>query len=793
MHMSRRLILLCTCLTVVSLCAPRAMAVSDEEVGQTIAKMKEWLYAQQGNAGKGGGKSAPDAWDLDEPGKDHASGKNYGGQTALVVLALLVSGESPQNPKLAKAIDWLKKIKEEEFIGTYARGIRACVWGQLPDTYKPMLEADGSWLLETHNKHKLGLFDYTQGYSSRVDNSVTQYGVLGLWQVALRGGKVPEEFWQTIAKHFYDAQNPDGGWTYGSTGNTKGTMTCAGLASLYIVQQQIYRQNKMPNAELNASIDKALNWFDKNFSASASVGGGPKWYYLYGIERVGIASGYKYFNKRDWYEDGAEEIVKAAKNNGTVGGAVYDTAFALMFLARGRYPVWVSKLQVDSVDDPTQDADMAADSGDKKDKKDKKQAASDHIRWNDRPLDLSQFTEYLSDYRETELNWQIVDVDTPAREWANSPILYLNSAQRIDFNDKQAKNIKRYIDFGGTLVCVAQDNSGAFVKSMTDFAERIYPAYKVKRLDPDDPIFTIQDRVESTWASGIMVLSNGARNLIYIIPQDWSWVFQSDNNPGSNPAWGMMTNLWAMTSDRGQLPNRLEPVIEPRKGGGSGEFVVGRLKYNGNFNPEPGAWIAQSIRVANQAGYNVKPVTMTFADLDKTNARLVHLAGVESYSLSSDDLTAMEAYIKRGGTVLIETVGGQGPFVADLESSLVEHFKSPPVPISPSSPIITGSGLSGGYDVSRCVYRRFAVVRQALSTRPRLACINVDGRPAIIVSGEDLSMGMVGTHIYNVVGYSRESARRLMTNIVLFAKGQNFTEVNEAIEDKGKDGDEKSE
>src|SRR4051812_45491321 len=101
------------CCAVVLLCfAPSlAPAASLAQINQTITKSKTWLYDQQ---------QSDHTWERDFSG--HGDQKT--GQTALAVYALLSAGESRQDPRLAAAIEYLKKT---DTTGVYALGMRCQV------------------------------------------------------------------------------------------------------------------------------------------------------------------------------------------------------------------------------------------------------------------------------------------------------------------------------------------------------------------------------------------------------------------------------------------------------------------------------------------------------------------------------------------------------------------------------------------------------------------------------------------------------------------------------------------
>src|SRR5690606_31486244 len=103
--------------------------------------------------------------------------------------------------------------------------------------------------------------------------------------------------------------------------------------------QQLYRDSEVP-APIQQALAKGHAWLDKHYTADKNPGPnypngsrGHDWYYLYGIERVALASGVKTFAGKDWFETGAARILAAEKGTGRIGRSIVNTSFALMFLA----------------------------------------------------------------------------------------------------------------------------------------------------------------------------------------------------------------------------------------------------------------------------------------------------------------------------------------------------------------------------------------------------------------------------------------------------------------------------
>lgn len=723
--------------------------VTDEQVRQAIQRNIDALYALQNDRGTW---DPPDPAAAGEAESAHVYGTNYGGTTALVTYALLTAGESYQSPRLRRAIDFLSKT---EMNGTYAVGLRNHVWAHLPPPFEPMIRKDTRWLADA-----IGAGPFKGGYlytpvptpgAGGIDNSVTQYGVLGAWEGAKRGMPITDAYWKLVEAHFLGCQEQDGGWSYNGQTATTGSMTASGLACLFIVQDHLYRDlyrtpgkgagaNGAPDHPLHKAINRAVQWFDKNFSATINPGGGTAWltYYLVGVERIGLASGLKYFGSHDWYAEGAEVLVRRPFNTPV------DYAFSLIFLVRGRVPVFANKLRIPDYD------------------------------WNNRPRDLNRLAQWVSDEIEQEMNWQIVDLSTRPEEWLDAPILYIAGHEPLKLWPESEQKLKRFIDLGGLVVTTADNGEPGFTQSVLHLYERLYPQYKLDRLPPNDELLGLVFPIRSN-SLGALSLHNGVRHLAIHIPKDVSWPLHSASHADDTP-WRFFTNLYYYATEKGQARPRLAEHYMPRRsgdsGGGAPTVRVGRIRYDGNWDPEPLAWQVQSNTMFNTGKADVTTTVMEFKDLPGSDVKLAHIVGTHPVTFSAEELAALKDYVSAGGVVLFENIGGLGKFTHSLTGALAEAFPGSPIrPLSIQSDLATGRAF-GGTDVGRVDYRAYTVLRAGRFNSPRLHAITIEGEPRILISHEDLSVAMLNQPRWGIYGYSAPSAQKIMTNLVLWANHQ---------------------
>ena len=279
----------------------------------------------------------------------NVGGQHTEGATCLVALSFMASGRHcAGDAQLAAMLEYLAKSQSRN---TYVRGLRANVWEyalrQQPENerFRQLLQADLSWLMMALGERPGWRYN---DRSRDWDNSCTQYGVLGVWAANRAGMEPPTGFWEKLSKHFRGCQNKDGGWGYTRGGGSTPNMLTAGLASLYLVFDNHYtrepfrrdvprRFTKGEAAEVLAALARAQKWLTK---ASQPWNQG---YFLYGIERCGVASGEKQLGGVDWFDRGARTILSVQRPDGSIptgghGGGLVNTAFGTLFLLNGGAP-----------------------------------------------------------------------------------------------------------------------------------------------------------------------------------------------------------------------------------------------------------------------------------------------------------------------------------------------------------------------------------------------------------------------------------------------------------------------
>jgi len=254
------------------------------------------------------------------------------------------------------------------------------VYAKLTTEHREAMEKGVAHLTAAQNS--IGLWTYVDELVKKpvkYDLSNTQYGLLGLRAAADCGMKVKPMVWRSALRGLFLNQDAFGEkvtltndvekdgyvfrtkdvsrvrpfrYTHGKKNGPRGektipthpatgSMTTAGVCSVAICVEGMWRSRKFSGTErkkANDAMKDGLAWLQQNFTVKKNPGHKNMrhhFYYLYGLERMGMLTDRRWIGSHDWYKEGADLLL--AKQNepwgGWPGGTV-NNAFAVLFLKR---------------------------------------------------------------------------------------------------------------------------------------------------------------------------------------------------------------------------------------------------------------------------------------------------------------------------------------------------------------------------------------------------------------------------------------------------------------------------
>ncbi|MCG3179879.1 MAG: hypothetical protein BIFFINMI_02229 [Phycisphaerae bacterium] len=696
------------------------------------------------------------------------------GTSCLCLLALKVAGADEQEARFQKGLKVVLNFDIRETHGeTYTRGLRATLVGHLNIASEPAAQrllfndakALGNGIIVPKGMYTYQAYDKKgTGYTTG-DFSNTQYGVLGVWAASDHGLEVPIKFWQLIEHGYVKAQAKDGAWPYywneGQQANTGyASMTAGGIASLFVVWDKLYVANdsrcrNRVSADLVNAIDRGLNWMKKNFTPNGNFGrddnNGEHWndgYTFYGIERVGVASGLKYFGKHDWYK----EIAHALLNGQAKPYGLHQNAWTLMFLCYGRAPVAFDKL--------------------------------DYGRgWNEHPRDFAGLCKWLSGVYEHHTNWQIMPLSAGQDELHDAPILAMSGDGAFSLKPDDVAKIRTFLDRGGTLFGEAVGGAAAFNTGFATLCRQLYPQFELVKLDRDHPIYRAHYQFDGQQVPELMGVSDGVRTPIIFSPKDLSCSWQR-MRVTEKDTFGLGDNLLQYASDGGQLWSKEESYWPADLGNKPDKTVtVGRLIHsvpapvgNAPANPQKAAhlwnpsggqgWVRLDILSRNGGGPAIATKATDLSEpLDPKAVPVLHVTGIGQLVLDDKAKTNLKAYVNGGGLLLADAAGGNKAFAESFGKLANDLFGQPLVP----PPALPFTGEACEKD-GKAWYRHVDKLPKAL--RPlQLQGLIVNDQWNVLLVPNDLTYALNGAPATDPVGLQPDSAQKLATAILRWRTG----------------------
>jgi len=773
------------CLTMVHGLAAEPAPVSPEKIQRAIEKAREWLIREQ---------EANGSWEC-----SMRTDETRVGATSLVMLALANAGVDRSHLAMQRGLDWLRRQKPDE---TYSVSLQTLVLAMLsPDADRVILERNVAWLEKAQVPQGPATGSWSYGTNKGTgDNSNAQFALLALHEADKAGVRVRREVWAKAQQYWASCANPDGSWGY-TIGNAagSGSMTCAGIASIWITSEHIGTPDARAAAETVSCcgggsspkvLERGLQWLGRRFSVVENPGtGGQTWlyYYLYGLERVGRFTARRFIGESDWYLEGARMFV--ATQDGLTGafrgGRIEDptvaTSFALLFLAKGRRPVLVSKSRHGPDDD-----------------------------WNRHGHDIAHLVEHVESRWRSDhpagLSWHVVDTPSASLEdLLQAPVFWLSGRDAFNLGPDAGGRLRRYIDEGGFVFAEACcPSSGEFDRRLRRLVGEIFPEpeYELHLLPPEHPAWHAEEIVPPELHRPLLGIDYGCRTcLIYAPPTDaqakdaampslsclWELGGASSRSLPDpvrrevDAALAIGTNVIAYATNR-ELKRKDELFVldraAPREPDAleRGQIAIAKLKHSGMCDAAPAA-LANVLRAAaRELGVRVDdtPSQIDPADPALFDYHLVFMHGRQGFAYDGPRRERLQQFLERGGTLLADSVCASPAFTTAFRNEIAAVLPARKLEEIPADDPIYTAAAYGGYDIRTVTLREPAGGDGPMNVRkrqvpPKLEGVRIGDRWAVIFSPYDLSCALEKQNSLECTGYSRDDAEKIALNVLLYS------------------------
>jgi hypothetical protein len=293
-----------------------------------------------------------------------------------------------------------------------------------------------------------------------------------------------------------------------------------------------------------------------------------------------------------------------------------------------------------------------------------------------------------------------------------------------------------------------------------ELAARLFPDRPLLKLPDDHPLYF------SLYHLGpkppLMGVSNGARLLMVYSPVDLARGWSHYDPRDALPAYQMGLNIFIYAAGKVEYHNRLDTTYLPEPPSPPTYTVhLARVRYNGNWDPEPFAWAHFSRQLQWQTGYALATSPVDISNLTTAVAPIAHLTGTDALQLNRADAQGLRLYVQQGGVLLIDSCGGQQGFAQAEPALLAAAFDAAtPTPLDPSHPLLRHDA-PGMMELPQVLARPPGIT-------PQPPAIFKFGRGHVIVTPLDLTCALLDTETQGITGYRPRYAELFAKNLLFW-------------------------
>jgi len=539
--------------------------------------------------------------------------KGLGGSTAVATLALISANESQHSQVLNTALQQLESVKVPS---TYVCSLKTMIYCRLSPHYDKQLKRVVRRLLGTMSR--TGGWGYSNESPTSIEDAspiIRRFASVALLEAHRKGIRIPPGCFGAIAQALVQTQHSNGGWSYAQE-STAPNATIAGFNCLLGADEVLGESlSQMQHQIIQQSLEKALDWLNKNYAPKKNTGGTAMMSYLCGLERAAMSCGLDQLRESDWYREGVAAVLKAhCSSTKQVTGSTVNLSFALLFLTGGRVPLALVELRTNKTElDPHRLS--------------RKISAS------------------VSNQIEKTLSWRVVTKDDDVIRWLQAPLLLVQDPHALPEN---LDVMREYLDLGGLLLFFGDKiNAQKFSKVASELCpESTHSSTRKKHW----ALKLIQN------ANGIQVecWNNGVRDRIILVrndPKKYSTQKQTQLAKA-------IVNICCGAAELSKWKTRLSTQqIE------LDHDAIVLVSHEGRWN------IGQL--GLNRLGISSKPLDQL------SHSQVALVGGIDSSDATNKLAEDVISSANRGVFVVIEPIGGLGEFASTMRTSIGEKLLAP--------------------------------------------------------------------------------------------------------------------
>jgi len=406
--------------------------------------------------------------------------------------------------------------------------------------------------------------------------------------------------------------------------------------------------------------------------------------------------------------------------------------------------------------------------------------------WNLCPTDTAKFVEH-SKAMDLSYHWQNTNLNDFHFDPKKLPALLFSGVRTLKLSDSHIMALRDYVLNGGMIVCDSIAGSPFFYDSARSIFLRAFPDSRFRTIPADHPIYHMLvdvDKVayrgnkgsdpfmEGIYVGsriGVLVSKFGLgcgwnRNIERLkdLPKAAYYDVDSANKIGLD-----MAAYIVGYAEVGLVEGRPEVFGVADEKRPTDEFVFAQIRHEGLWNVHPGAATAllMKLRRYTSVRVNLKRVGVDPGRDNLSAYPFLYLTGLDDFSFSEQEVSALKQYVTYGGVLLINNGLGLGTFGAAARREIKKILPDAPLQrISPENDLFNGL-----FDASRVQYSpTLTKSKPELNGQPYLLGASIDGDLRVIYSPYDLEAGWLEVHYPLMRGYETASSQRLGMNIIIY-------------------------